>query len=331
MESEHGANESENNTHQKNLEDLCRICCKILGGKKQNKKLHIVNIEKCFHININLDNTYHPNFICHKCYLTMTVTISRDTTCKLQPYNNWAPHSLNCKLCKDVSLLRKGIVGLQKLKRKKVALGRPKSSLNTWSQANLNALKEKIPPDEFPTQLNLKSFSTDINPYLSLCKCEICEDLIRKPTIIKSCQHTFCFSCIALKIKSKNEKDCFCPTCKLQFSINDLSYSTNVDKLLKLLMLSCQKCHKKFNPITELLPFSNHEKECSFSMSDNSSKMSVSDVFNLSEESELPRLVEDVALHVIRTKMSNSKLPNNAIAFKTDGRVSLFFLKYKIL
>ena len=54
--------------------------------------------------------------------------------------------------------------------------------------------------------------------------------------------------------------------------------------------------------------------------------MSVTDIFDLAEECKIPRLVEDAALHAIRTKMSMSSLPNESIAFKTERpRVSAIF------
>ena len=40
-------------------------------------------------------------------------------------------------------------------------------------------------------------------------------------------------------------------------------------------------------------------------------------MFDLTEEGEISRLVEDAAVHVIRTKMSMSTLPNKSTEFKT--------------
>ena len=54
--------------------------------------------------------------------------------------------------------------------------------------------------------------------------------------------------------------------------------------------------------------------------------MSVTDSFDLTEECKIPRLVEDAALHVIRTKMSMSSLPNKLTECKTEGpRVNAIF------
>ena len=54
--------------------------------------------------------------------------------------------------------------------------------------------------------------------------------------------------------------------------------------------------------------------------------MSVTDIFDLTEEYKMPRLVEDAALHVIRAKMLMSTSPNKSTEFKTKGlRVSAIF------
>ena len=62
-----------------------------------------------------------------------------------------------------------------------------------------------------------------------------------------------------------------------------------------------------------------HKKECSLSTTEQSQSMSVADIFDLTEEYKITRLVEDTALHIIRTKMSMSSLLNKSIEFKIDG------------
>ena len=91
-------------------------------------------------------------------------------------------------------------------------------------------------------------------------------------------------------------------------------------------MLSCKTCNIKYSPITEYNLYLIHEKEYSLSTSEKSQSMSVTDTFDLTEECKMPRLVEDAAFHVIRTKMSMSILPNKSIEFKAEGpRVSAIF------
>ena len=79
----------------------------------------------------------------------------------------------------------------QELKTQKVPLGRTKGSTNIWTQSALENLKEITLLDLLPYVLSLKDFAPNINPHLHLCVCGICENLLRKPLIIKSAQHVF--------------------------------------------------------------------------------------------------------------------------------------------
>ena len=89
--------------------------------------------------------------------------------------------------------------------------------------------------------------------------------------------------------------------------------------MINILMLSCKTCNVKYSPITEYNLCFIHEKECSLSTAEQPISMSVAYIFDLSEEYKIPLLVEDAAIHVIRTKVLMSYLPNKSIAFKTEG------------
>ena len=244
--------------------------------------------------------------------------MKRKTTIKLIPFTKWDLHSTNCQICNKVKLLQKGVTGV-----KKIPLGRTKANANIWKQSALENLKEIIQPNLLPKKLTLKDFLPDINPHLHLCVCSICKNLLRKPLIMKTCQHVFCFLCLPSFLKSKPEDSTFCPICSKQFSNNGVLHSTHTDNMIKILMLSCKTCSTKYSPITEYNLYLLHEKECSLSAAEQSQSMSATDIFNLTEECKIPRLVEDAAIHVIRTKMSMTSLPNKSIEFKTGrSRVS---------
>ena len=96
--------------------------------------------------------------------------------------------------------------------------------------------------------------------------------------------------------------------------------------MINILILSCKTCNTKYSPIAEYNIYLIHEKECSLLTAEQSQSMTVTDIFDLTEECKIPRLVEDAALHVIRTKLSMSSLPNKSIEFKTGRpRVSAIF------
>ena len=169
--------------------------------------------------------------------------MKRKTTIKLTPFSEWEPHSTNCQICNKVKLLWKRIIGTQKLESKKVLLGRTKANTNIWTQSALENLKEITQPDLLPKKLTLKDFSPDINPHFHLCVCGICKNLLRKPVIMKSCQHVFCFLSLSSYLKSKSEDSTFCPTYSKHFSINDVSHSTHTYNMIKTLMLSYKTCN----------------------------------------------------------------------------------------
>ena len=203
-----------------------------------------------------------------------------------------------------MKLLQKGIIGTQQLKPQKIPLGRTKANTNIWTQSSLENLKEITQPVLLPKELTLKDFAPDINPHLHLCICGRCENLLRKPLIMKPFQHIFCFLFLSSFLKSEPEDYTFCPTCSRQFSINDASHSTHTYNMINKLMLSCKICNTKCSPITEYDLYLIHEIECSLSTAEQSQSLSVTDIFDLTEECKIPQLVEDAVLYDIKTKMS---------------------------
>ena len=135
---------------------------------------------------------------------------------------------------------------------------------------------------------NEQLFKVGLNPHLHLCVCGIYKNLLRKPLIMKSCRHVFCFLCLSSYLKSKPEDSIFCPTCSKQFSINDVSHSTLTYNMINILMLSCKICNTKYSPITEYNLYLIHEKECSLSTVEQSQSMLVTDNFDLTEECKVP-------------------------------------------
>ena len=197
-------NKEDNIIHQKNLSKLCRICCNIVGKKKYEVNKYTDSIRNHFYINISIDdNALHPEHMCQKCYLLMT-SVKRKTTINLTPFTEWDQHSTHCQICSKVKLLQKGVIGTQNLALKQIPLGRTKANTNTWTQSALENLKEITQLDSLPKKLTLKDFFPDMNPHLYLCACGICKNLLRKPLIMKSCLHAFCFLCFSSFLKLEN-------------------------------------------------------------------------------------------------------------------------------
>ena len=110
---------------------------------------------------------------------------------------------------------KKRIIVIQKLKSQKISLCRTEaSSTSIWTKSALENLKEITQLDLLPKQLILKDFDPETNPHLHLCVCGICENLLRKPLIMKSCQHAFCFLCLSIFSESNPGNSTFCPILK---------------------------------------------------------------------------------------------------------------------
>ena len=159
----------------------------------------------------------------------------------------------------------------------------------------------------------------DLNPHVSLCICEICSEIIKKPIKILKCEHKFCLNCLMASLRGKTEMESQCPSCKIKISKTDASPSTDLETMLSLLQTQCKLCSKKFK-IANHAQYINHTQNCSINDITN---CSISDIFSISV-AHIPRNIEDAALHALRTKKSNPK--SSTIEFKTGGRVSLDLL-----
>ncbi len=60
-------------------------------------------------------------------------------------------------------------------------------------------------------------------------KCNICLDIMKSPTLIKSCSHSFCKNCIIEHKKLSS----FCPHCRKSFSRRETKFDENLQKLSK--------------------------------------------------------------------------------------------------
>ena len=316
--------------HTENLLKLCRLCCKLLKKKHYLVQKYIDQIAQVFFINITHDEAHiHPPSMCQKCYLLMRTSLDRESTTGLEVFKAWAPHDTDCKICHIAMTLKNGVVGLQKFRKTENRKhsenrGRPQMGVQKWTQRILNQLAATADCQTLHMNISIKDFSVSLNTHLTMCKCEVCFGILRRPIIIKKCEHLVCFTCFGNYVKNKTVEETNCFTCKMNFKIGDVQYSSNTQKLLSLLQLNCNKCGKIFNAFTEYDHYKAHLESCDKSIntsgsSKNNSSMTLSDVFDLSKDDNIPRVVEDVALHVIKNKMAKSMLPNKAIEFKSGG------------
>ena len=310
--------------HTEDLQKLCRICCQFLGKGSYCKEKHQENIEHIFLINTKNDNpSLHPDKICQKCYCVMSAAIKRKSTITTAAFKNWTEHSVqHCHICDRIQLFQKGVLGTRKFGSKKKSNSRPKAETkdSLWSQSFFDSLALQI-KSIIPATVTFKEVNNeDLNPHVSLCICEICSEIIKKPIKILKCEHKFCLNCLMASLRGKTEMESQCPSCKIKISKTDASPSTDLETMLSLLQTQCKLCSKKFK-IANHAQYINHTQNCSINDITN---CSISDIFSISV-AHIPRNIEDAALHALRTKIkSNPK--SSTIEFKTGGRVSLDLL-----
>ena len=180
----------------------------------------------------------------------MTAAIKRKSTITTAAFKNWTEHSVQqCHICDRIRLFQKGVLGTRKFGSKKISKGRPKAETKDsfWSQSFFDSLALQI-KSIIPDTLTLQEVNNeDLNPHVSLCICEICSKIIKKPIKILKCEHKFCLNCFMASLRGKTEMESQCPSCKIKISKTDANPSTDLETMLSLLQTKCKVCSKKFN------------------------------------------------------------------------------------
>ena len=229
-------------SHQKNLENLCRIC----GEKLQKSKGAVSSKFQClkwkeflaekFSIFVEKDlEEIHPQYFCHACYAHPIRRFVVPVT--------WTTHyDDDCRVCSHVEEIKKGG------RPKKVRRGRKpelcdSSRLTLQSPSSLqdlDALTKDIPSirfDEFSEKFLLPE-----NLRKELL-CPVCLQILDKP-VETTCQHYFCVQCMKGVIDSGQKGSC--PVCKE--NIGPLKVPTRmVLRLIAEQEVICTTCRKSVN------------------------------------------------------------------------------------
>ena len=144
----------------------------------------------------------------------------------------------------------------------------------------------------------MKNFGLKCNPHLPFCICKLCNNIIRRPTIVVPCEHSFCLPCIIPTVEGKLLTEAKCPTCKGILSPNNIQSSKKTLELLSSLTLPCiKKCGTIF-PVSKYTNLLEHQKSCIIQPSISPS-LSLSNLFEIEHSSEITKDVDDAVLHVI--------------------------------
>ena len=209
--------------------------------------------------------------------------------------------------------------------------GRPPKHSKIWTQTLIESLGKDTPLDTMP-QISIQYLNKQNNPHIVLCICLKCKNIARRPVRLNACDHdacdhAFCFNCIVLHIKGKDECESQCPECNSIIPLHSIKPCKHIESMIKVFQIECcYGCGQTYNINNHSELKKNMKNHVSIHTTTNSSSnLTVSDIFNLTEQSDISRNVEDVALHIIKTKMSQSA--NKTIEFKSGGpRVSKYYI-----
>ncbi|XP_065675300.1 uncharacterized protein LOC136091551 [Hydra vulgaris] len=330
--------------HIKNLNLLCRVCgCFVLKKKYLIGAIQKSKIENIFHIKLIDVEGVHPLNICHKCYLTINIVIKRKSSTTLLLCTQWTHHCDDCYTCHQVKKLSQGLnASKSQIRDKTKFIGHPRIGERVWTFSMFSILKENI-----FTIHNMEIDSSDLknefNPYLQLCICNLCGKIPKQPVSLKKCEHLFCFFCIVENVKIKYINESLCPQCDTSVLPEDFVTSNKTNSLIQMLTVQCIICKTKFNVVKEYDVYLHHKLACnkksltqpvsillssplsssSLSPSSYTFNNSISEIFNLTASSHIPRIVEDATLHILKQKMKQSG--GKSISFKSGGPRPVLF------
>ena len=98
----------------------------------------------------------------------------------------------NVKFARGFNYSRKGLLAKKCLKA--AWKGRPKNDVkdSTWTQSFFNSLSSQIKSDGIPSVVKLDDVNnTDINPHITLCCCNTCGEILKKPIKVLKCDTDF--------------------------------------------------------------------------------------------------------------------------------------------
>lgn len=228
-------------SHQKNLENLCRIC----GEKLQKSKGALSSKFQClkwkeflaekFSIFVEKDlEEIHPQYFCHACY-------AHPNRRSVVPVT-WVTHyDDDCRVCSHIEEIKKGGRPKKVRRGRKPELCDSSRTLQSPSSLqDLDALTKDIPSirfDEFSEKFLLPE-----NLRKELL-CPVCLQILDKP-VETTCQHYFCVQCMKGVIDSGQKGSC--PVCKE--NIGPLKVPTRmVLRLIAEQEVICTTCRKSVN------------------------------------------------------------------------------------
>jgi len=296
--------------HSKCVERLCRICGNLLGTKSFEVSKYLTLLEEAFYIDHKKDNPeVHPKRFCIKCYKQSKNITGRGSTPTGKCFQ-FDKHSAACATCENFSTLLKGG------KRKKIKkAGRPSEKNAVWSRDFSEHLSNELPVDNFPVDVKL---NPALNPQLEICLCTTCEQIMRQPIKIETCEHGFCLKCFIRLVEGQGIHHLNCPVCDQPFKQEQVSSYRTVVSLREKLVVACTRCDKKYSA-RQKAEYVEHASKCKIE------PFKLMDILSIPSAKRMPYGAEQIASHVVKLKMAESKTPNNIIQLPSgSSRVRIF-------
>ncbi|NXI38360.1 RAG1 protein, partial [Galbula dea] len=225
----------ENQVHQNNLKQLCRICGVSLKtdcykrthpvhGPVDDETLLLLRkkektatswpelIAKVFKIDVRGDvDSIHPTCFCHNCWSIIHRKFS-NAPCEVYfPRNStmeWQPHSSDCDVCHSASRGVKRKSQLPSIQHSKRLKGAAEHARINRSVDNKNLMKEIVNCKNI--HLSTKLLAVDYPAdFIQSISCQICEHILADP-VETTCRHLFCRMCLLKCIKVMGS---YCPSC----------------------------------------------------------------------------------------------------------------------
>ena len=286
------------------LSKLCRLCGNYIGADSFYVINIIARVDQAFFTEIGEDRTeIHPPKICMKCYTLMRHIEQRGTTSFNFILTNW-PQTCSLKSC--ICFVKKSG------RKKKKPFGRPPSvNKDIWTRKSINEIIDSF---SGMSRLCYESISIADNPHIDLCVCKICKRMLHRPILLNNCQHIFCASCIFPNLIGKQETETKCEICCSNIPLGSISKATTMQNILENIVLKCSKnsCNKKFNAGSTNNK-KKHEQVCkseniSYNCSAlNSSSLTVTDIYKIKENSDIPKELDYAFAHFAKLKMAKNK------------------------
>ena len=189
-----------------------------------------------------------------------------------------------------------------------------------WTEQIINNLELETEYFNFPFfEVQIDEVFKQSNPGYEKCLCGYCQKIVRRPLVVKDCEHGMCISCFRSTNINSSFSDTVCPVCNSHFNFSEIKASSLLPAMIKNLRIRCDVGCNQELPYTEI---ESHKSKCRGI----SEITTISQIMALSPQDELPKQIHSVVGHGLKIIMAKSE--KNTVEVKTRGQVIIIYLDY---